>query len=72
MKKLIYGQVYEVDQYYKRRFTNLNTDKAWIRKMSNLMSVPQDEVINSLNSLQDKGVVTRVTKEKIKMIGITF
>lgn len=72
MKKLVYGQLLEVDRYYKKRFTKQNIDKVWIAYYSKLMNIPQTEVLEALNELQDKGYITRLTKEKVKIIQITL
>jgi hypothetical protein len=72
MKTVVYGQLHDVDRYFKKRFTKANTDKQWIAQQSKLLNIPQDEVLDALNSLQDKGILTRLTKNKIKLIGITI
>ncbi|MGG3193000.1 hypothetical protein [Priestia aryabhattai] len=59
------------DKYYMKKFTKENTHKYWMIQQSRLLSIPQDELLDCLNSLQDKGLIKRVAKDKIKMINIT-
>jgi hypothetical protein len=71
MKKLVYGQLMDVDSYYMKKFTKKNTDKAWIKQMSEQFGMPEREVLAGLNTLQDKGLITRLTKDKLKIIELT-